>query len=279
MLACIMMSVTSCAFGDVASGSDRAIYDGFDYRTQALDGSDGGKGAWKTEWRKSAAGGVALLAPGFEYKDGDGWQLAVHGRRAQLSSNVTAGAYRDFDASSAGLIPGGEEGGGKGVLWMSFLAQIEGGPFENSGDEISFQLRAAKDLPLLTVGVMGRLNEWRIRAEGITKVFSRGAAKRPPEMLSWIVIRVDVDNAPGVSDAVHLWVNPRAPREPSVSLANARIVGQDLWGAEHPFQPVRLRIGTIGTAKSGPEKHLAWDEIRLGRSFADVAPAARTPGD
>ncbi|MDR1283399.1 MAG: hypothetical protein LBK99_21655 [Opitutaceae bacterium] len=274
-----MMSVTNGAIGDAASDAGRAVYDGFDYRTDALDGSDGGEGPWKTEWRKSAAGGVALLAPGFEYKDGDGWQLAAHGRHAQVGGSVTAGAYRDFDASAAGLTPGGEDGDGKAVLWMSFLARIEGGPFENSGDEVSFQLRAAKDAPLLTVGVMGRLNEWRIRAEGLTKVFSRGAAKRPPEMFSWIVIRVDVDSAPGASDAVHLWVNPRGSREPSVSLANARIVGQDFWGAEHPFLPVRLRIGTIATTKGGPEKRLAWDEIRLGRSFADVAPAARVPGD
>lgn len=242
-------------------------YDGFDYRTPVLDGADGGGGAWKTEWRRSAAGGVVLIEPGFDFTDTNGWRLASSGRRAEIRARGTAGAYRDFNFNKV------EAENSKMVFWLSFLARAEGAPFDVGSDEMTLQLRAEKDVPLLTIGVMGRLNEWRIRADGLGRHFSRGAEKRPPEKLSWIVVRVDVDQNSGAQDAVYLWVNPPGSREPSIDRVNARILGADIWNMEHPFRPMRLRVGTIGREKEGMEKIFSWDEIRLGMEFSHVAPA------
>ncbi|WP_157837044.1 hypothetical protein [Geminisphaera colitermitum] len=264
----------AAACGNAGQEGRWLIYDGFDYRSPALDGCDGGIGAWKTEWHRSAAGGVALVEPGFDFNGSGRWRLASAGRRAEIRSKVTAGSYRDFNYPETE-----EQATGKAVFWLSFLARAEGAPFDVSADEMSLQLRAEKDVPLLTIGVMGRLNEWRIRAEGLSRHFSRGAEKRPPESLAWIVVRVDVDSAPDASDAVHLWVNPSGLNEPSVARPNARIIGKDIWDAKHPFSPMRLRIGTISSTKEGAEKCFSWDEIRMGRSFADVAPVSAPPDE
>lgn len=259
----------SCAHA--AQGEDDwLIHDSFDYGTASLDGSDGGGGEWWSEWRRSAAGGVVLEKSGFGWDESGAPRSGEAGRHAKLVSRDTAGAYRDFNYISS-LQPHGETE----FFWLSFLARVEGGPFEVGSDEVSFQLRADRDLPLLTIGVMGTLSEWRIRADGVGRHFSRGAEKRPPEALSWIVVRVEVNYAPGGSDAVYLWVNPPGRHEPSTASPNARIIEQDLWNQEHPFKPSRLRIGTISTAKQGAEKLLEWDEIRMGRSFPNVSPDAR----
>jgi hypothetical protein len=252
-------------FAAIKAPAQGVLYEGFDYRGRELDGSDGGSGGWTAEWRKSVSGGVVLEKPSLDYTDSSGKRLEVFGARAEMISAQTAGSYRDFELSGFG------EGTPK-VLWISFLAQVEGAPFEASGDEVSLHLRDADNQTILAVGVLGKLNLWRVKAQGSGQPqFSPGAANHPPEESSWIVARLSVDPAEGGAGSAFLWVNPGLQEEPSREAASVSIKDIEGWDDGLFARLQRLRMGSSDSG-IGQEKKFVFDEFRLGTTFRAVAP-------
>lgn len=100
----------AAACGNAGQEGRWLIYDGFDYRSPALDGCDGGIGAWKTEWHRSAAGGVALVEPGFDFNGSGRWRLASAGRRAEIRSKVDGRFVPRFQLPGNGGAGDGEGG-------------------------------------------------------------------------------------------------------------------------------------------------------------------------
>jgi hypothetical protein len=257
--------LTGClaALATVAYGW--SAYDGFDYRSALLDGADGGSGEWSIYWRPSGAGGVKVISPGLTYTDRAGQSLAVTGNAVTVSDMATAGAYRD---TSVLAVPAQ----GKLTVWLSCLAKVEGGPFDASGDEASLQLRDSANTEWVTLGVMGRLDQWRLRlGNGKDKFFSDGAKMAAPAELHWLVVCIQIDTAPGGKDSVSLWIDPAVGRQPHPSEALASVADQDIWqaGAEATFS--RMRVGLINSGQA-ESKTMTFDEVHLGESFAGVAP-------
>ncbi|GHC06400.1 hypothetical protein [Cerasicoccus arenae] len=242
-----------------------SLYDGFDYNTKLLDGADGGVGSWTSYWRRSGAGGVELKSPTFTYKDRSGKSLNVLGEYTSVKGATTAGTYRDFEAIEAG----NDE---PLVMWVSFLASAEGGPFDASGDEVSLQLRSPENVDWVTFGVMGRLDAWRIRlSNGSQKKFTEGASGIYTNDVNFFVARIEVDTREGKSDSVFLWINPLLGRQPDDSAAALKVDGEDIWKPNAPVKFTRMRIGTINS-EDPEDKALLFDEIRIGASFQEVAP-------
>ena len=227
----ILLSSVCWAVDD--SVQEWAAYDGFEYRSRLLDGADGGRGAWLGYWRPSAEGGVrietaSLDAPFFEVPS----QML---RYASIEGQKTAGVYRD-------LIPLQVEVGGSATLWVSFQARVAGAPFDSSGDEASIHFRGPDNSELFSIGVMGRLNEWRVRFNReSTKHFSKGASEHLPEEAAWVIARIDVNLATGEEDSITLWTNPLADVMPSSSSASIVMDFGDIWHAEAPFTLSRIR--------------------------------------
>ncbi|PAW77506.1 MAG: hypothetical protein B9S32_10945 [Verrucomicrobia bacterium Tous-C9LFEB] len=250
--------------------ADWQVYDGFDYRTTELEGSDGGAGAWQREWRRSARGGFTVSRPGLLYKDSKGQALRTSDGLITLDLDDSGGAYRDVTA------PHGE--GGAQIIWCSFLAELHGGPLDTAGDEMALQLRNKADVALVTLGVMGRLNQWRIRVENTQKqrAYSPGVRNVRPEEGHWIVCRIKIDPAADATDSVHLWIDPPLDREPALADAANVLEGEDWWSGADSFQLRRVRVGTLQSGRPKGKK-MQFDELRLGTSFLSVAPMAATP--
>lgn len=242
-----------------------SLYDGFNYNAKLLDGSDGGLGAWTTYWCPSGKGGVELESPGLTYRDRNGKQLAVSGDYSSLTSDKTAGIYRDFSRIEVGDDTAM-------VFWVSFIAQATGAPFNASGDELSIQLRSASNIEWVSFGIMGRLDAWRIRlSDGVNKQFSEGASAVYTDELNFFVARIEMDLRPGKADSVYLWVNPALDRQPDASMAALKLSGEDFWKMGKPVEFSRIRIGAINSEE--PEaKFMVFDEIHMGSDFRDVAP-------
>ena len=243
----------SC-IGSQAVAADWDAKDKIDYHTRLLDGCDGGSGAWVNYWRSSGEGGMMMvdgaLLPGFPE------------RHARVTSTGTAGVYRDMTP----LMPASDE---RLTLWVAFAAKAEGAPYDASGDEASFQLRGSDNTEWITVGVMGRLNEWRLRlvGDGQYKIFSDGAGRRPDNQADEIVLRIDIDLRPGSKDSVALWLNPKAGSAPGLKDATILLNDADLWKPGSSVSISRLRVGLIN-AQQQEQKGFSLSNVRMATSYA-----------
>lgn len=108
-----------------------------------------------------------------------------------------------------------------------------------------------------------------------------GAAIFPWTDLQWIVARID--HSAG-NDDVYLWINPDPKVEPLISDADAQILKTDTNGANLDYAGIGALRPFLGNTQNPtnpvtlrPYGVLAFDEFRIGTSYADMSSTTVVP--
>ncbi|PAW76489.1 MAG: hypothetical protein B9S32_14680 [Verrucomicrobia bacterium Tous-C9LFEB] len=239
------------------------LYDGFDYASGTLTGSNGGAG-FSSTWLTSGAGGTTVATPGYTYTDTLGNELQTAGGYVSISGTSSGGAYRNFSAITAAA-------GTTTSYWVSVLMDTTGAPYGASSDTSIIQLRTSGFANLVSVGAFGTNASFRMRAvsgDAATTIYSTTSGVANSSNLSLIVLRIDVNTLSNGADAIYMWVNPDLNAEPSTGSAAAAITGTNFWNdGEFSLTNIRAGVENAGTAEA---KGLNLDEFRMGTDYASV---------
>lgn len=240
--------------GTAGAADGLLAYDGFDYTLgQRLDGQNGGTG-WTSAWTYNGGGEASgSIVGGLSYQDANGRTLLAGGGAWATQADVFfAQAQRDTAASF---------GAAGTSVWMSFLVGQSADP--TSGVNYA-------------MGTVGRGYTFGSDAM-LGGVVGDGAAVGPfyssagtitlpgtAPALSTTLIVLRLDFAAGGNDTMSLWFNP---------LLDGVARAADLTLSARDYDPV---IGGV-TLAHGDFRVFAFDEVRIGSSFAAVTPAVPEP--
>lgn len=257
------------AFITVSATTVHAVliaYDGFDYEPGDLNGLAGGAGTWTNAWTSNGTTG-SVVAGGLTYTDGNGNQLVVSGNSAVSDAQTANGTQiRDLPQTGADGT----------TTWISYIGQrLSPHPTddENLARAASVQIHDVGTTPVekLAIGkgttaAPNVIPNWSILHSGnvANAVYSTTSHLEQ----AFLVARVDHIGDSTVADNAWLWVNPLLDSEPDINNAAA------LFSGVLDFSYDRIRVFTGNANASGPYAQLAFDEIRLGTTYADVAPIA-----
>lgn len=215
-----------------------SAYDGFDYSTGGIAGQGVGGDGWNNGW----AGSGAVVSGSLAYVDSQGASLPLDGGRVSLNQQM---AFRNLTENVA-----------TGTRWISFVAKAP-----NPGSGYAGVSLMDSDSERLFLGQRWQSRYWGIERSGGGNVDSSIAS----DSLAFLVYRMDLGAGVGGSTNVYLWVNPRvgAAGLPLIANRSAQLLNVSA------FQFNRLRIAA-GATNGGFEV----DELRLGTSYAQVAPSS-----
>lgn len=224
------------------------VYEGFDYIEDALAyqpdpvnspgdyvSLNGGTG-WTIPWQTWSQ--EPLTAPGLTKGN-----LLVAGKKVLQGTN---GNQRDFAVQAA-----------TGTYWFNVLMTLE--DFDNSvGGDLAYTLNIqnAAGTSLLSIGY--DYDEYKISGNSVPQV--KTPAALPNGSVNMFTVRLDMFN-----NLMHVWVNA-TPGAVAPSDGSAVIPAGSSFA---PFSFSRIRFGGFG-----PDAAKAMDEIRIGKTFAQVAPEA-----
>jgi len=252
------------ALSTIALGGARAsllVYDSFDYESGTFISSQTGGQGFVTEWIDDA--GVPedadfVRAGGLSYGG-----LATSGNSLQ---NVAAGAV------GGTVIRGTENAAGSAgsTTWVSFLFALEG----NSGSVGEFDMFSLALSRSDSFGLSSTFQMGVFASEG-SLYFGLGDAVSPVQLSStslvlgetyFLTASIEWD-ANGSNEVIRLYLNP-SPNggTPDPSSAIAVLDTQNL-----AFGSVNT-LGAIGVYAYDFETEWAFDELRIGTTFGDVAP-------
>jgi hypothetical protein len=211
--------------------------------------------AWHDAHRKAPNFGVAAfpedaapdtrIAP-LSYVDADGARLATAGDQLRTPNENGAGAWRFLDLTQVGadLVDTGGLGKDGSSIWLSFLAQCGEVPAqEGRGGSVSLHGGSVG----LSVG-RTQTTRWGLWED------ESALSDVPCDQASFIVVRVEFSDGPELAT---LWINPPLTGElgtPSASLSVS----------DFRFNEVRITS----------QVPIDFDELRIGTTFASVAPRA-----
>lgn len=238
-------------------------YEGFDYPAGTdLSGQSGGEG-WVTAW--STAPGDTATAVSVSYADSQGNQLVTAGNRGfYTGQGGTSQPFREFATAGAGR---GTDGT---TTWISLLIQrsgptVEGDNIYPRGANVAFFDGATERFGIGNPS--GALDNFiSIIPSGTLE--NRRPASTSFSELSFAVLRID--HLPG-NDNAWLFINPRLDMEPDISTVAAQTLGE----FNFTFNRVRPFAGNPQTGR--PYAELTLDELRIGETYADVAPHFAAP--
>jgi len=190
------------------------------------------------------------------------------------SNNVPAGG----NVISFRTISGGVRN--TGTTWISFIGQrlgpttvntnTPGNPYPRGASLAFFE--GATERFGIGNGSGGVSNFWTIFPQGnigLTTITQRSTT--PFSQQAFIVVRVDHLGDATVNDNIYMWVDPSLGSTPNISTAAARSEG----AYNFSFDRLRPFVGAVDTGNGGrPYAELALDELRVGTTFASVAPTA-----
>jgi hypothetical protein len=208
---------------------------------------------------------------------------------------------RTFSPFALNAISNAETSGGS--LWISFLAQRQGealtgvaNPYPRGVNVSLFDAATLNDEKTGVGNSSGASdNTWSIVPDGSGGAREGaydpaggvagggpdnvGATTFPFEELQWAVVRIDYAGAGGNQD-MYLWLSPDPTSVPDTMDADAAVLGDDTnfrtllgIGGLRPF------VGALDT-NADPDRPfgvLAWDEFRVGTSFADMTSTTVIP--
>jgi hypothetical protein len=262
-------------------------YEGFDYEPAPIGAQNGGTG-WTGDWVNDTGGTGEIRAGGMTYTDSMGNALVVSGNRAFVSGESSAAGQVGRALPQIGDDP---EGDGGVTTWWSFLGQRLA-PHEMAEENVkrasSLQIHNTLAAPAErlaagkgTTGPGGPLpdvrTEWSMlhSANAGNSVFTT----KPILEKAFLVVRIDHFGAFAdfaTPDSAYLWVNPRLDAEPAIASADVQYLRDDPLVLQD-FTFDRIRTFTGATNAVGLWAEFDFDEIRLGTTYADVAPFTATP--
>jgi subtilisin-like proprotein convertase family protein len=265
--------------GPAPARAQALAYEGYEYPTgTTISTNQNGGTGWTAGWTPDVETPTnhIVMAPGLEYGDG---VLALVTSPGSVfytanSNNVPSGG----NVQSFRTIAGGVRN--TGTTWISFIGQRMGPTVTNTGTPNNRYPRAANisffegtsERFAIGNGTAAVSNLWTIiPGGGIGNTTNDHRSATPMDQQAFIVVRVDhLGTAGGNDDAAYMWVNPPLGSTPDISTANARAVGGTV--ANFSFDRVRPFVGAVDPGNNRPYAELALDELRIGTTFASVAP-------
>ncbi len=242
------------------SNAALSAYEGFDYPTTTVVGTDAGTSSlaggigWSGGWYQAAAtnNGVTLkvVTPGLTYQD-----LIVTGNafNGGGSPNLNGPHLNMFRAlSSAVDLSAGD-------VWLSFI----GLDHQPGGRIFALSIYNGTTTSGLDIGHTTDPNnlDWGLTTGGVNATY------QPSGVLATTEAFLLVNISGGVAS---LWVNPDLSLgEAGLGAANASIAMSETFTS---FDNIRLFGGGLNATTSNGYGEGLFDEIRIGTSFADVAP-------
>lgn len=224
--------------------------DDFDYNGTAIRGCSGGFG-WADAW----SGGNLISRGSLYFSDYDakGNRLTTIGDSKGGSDSIKC-SFRTLEVGPEHLATDGKLGKPETTLWLGFIVNIPSGQSYRGafGGVSLFDDRKEQ----LFLGDCGSTNVWGFERAGQLQRFSSVPIETG---IAFLVYRIEFQ---ATDVKVTLWVNPKpGALDPSaLEAATTERV--------RPFQFNRVRVC------SGPEP-IDIDGLRIGTTFADVAPKAR----
>jgi hypothetical protein len=254
--------VVACTAMPLASTHAVLIaYEGFDYVPGNLNALNGGTG-WTSAWNVNSTSGN-VVAGGLTYTDGNGNQLLVSGNSAQATGQPASAQHiRDLPLTGADGT----------TTWFSYIGQrlVPHATFEeNVARAASLQIREGGTEKLAvgkgTTSPPDVIPEWSILHSGnvANAVYSNTSQLEQ----AFLVVRIDHIGDSTVADNAWLWVNPLLDSEPDINDADAQFTNGE---RDFTFSSIRTFAGN--TSGGNPYALFAYDEIRFGTEYVDVAP-------
>jgi hypothetical protein len=210
--------------------------DGFDYSAGTIVGQDTGTGDWKDEWQGDAD--IIVFPGGYAYVDALGNVLLVEGSHVEVQAGV--GSVKKVDRPLNINLGEVEE-----TVWMSAIL------VGSSTDSIN-NVSLGDGLFLGQGGENTGSTTWQL-SDRDDQVYDTGVSADSQE---FIVVRVDFTDG---DEQAWMWLDPELGFTPDIANADA---SGSIKSFEADFLQIQLEIsGSAGV-----------DEIRLGETFADIAP-------
>ena len=259
------------------------VYEGFDYPAGAgIAGQDGGVG-WTAAWAAGSANGLATnVAGSLAYTDAHGRALPTAGGSLVVGNPagaalLTATPNRTLPVNLSGGT--GTTAGPGETTWISFLyrrrdlapapylRQANLGLFEGGGE------RVAVGGPNTSETVANVLSVWGSGgAHGAAAPFQALDYPITAGATYWILLKVVADASPA-PDTAYVWFNwPDLLAEPDPGTA---VIVQDEINLSS-VDTLRFQAGNLNA--NGSNAVFQADELRVGATFADVAPSVAGSG-
>ena len=267
----------------LSSASVRAAllsYEGFDYPSgDTIIGKTGGTG-FSQAWQLNSSGGVYTnQGTSLKYVDSQGNSLTTIGGSLFLQGSTIDAA--NSAAAQPNRLLGyvrGTNGTDAVSTWISFLAVRQGpttnhpslpdNPYPRSANLSLYNNFSSSNVEKLALG------NTALTTSNVVSLLPQGnLANAKPSSVSFsrtnfIVVRID-HVAGSTLDNVYLFVNPLLGTEPDVASADTNSLSQ----FDFTFNRIRpFAGGDRSTSASSPYAELVLDEIRIGETYADVAP-------
>ena len=238
----------------VASRAELIASDDFEYDNPVIFGCDGGIG-WADAWTgENSISRGSLRFPDYEAK---GNRLTTVGDTAAGKSDRVKCSFRTLDASRHDrLAADGAFGKSGTTFWVAFVASVPRG-WDIRGAFAGVSLFDERREQLF-LGDCGSRDVWGFERIGELQGFSK---VRADTNVTFLVYKIDF-RPEGAQ--LEMWVNPKPGTDepPAAGVAAAALVRE--------FRFTRVRIC------SAPAP-LDLDGLRIGTTYADVAPRAKKP--
>lgn len=298
-----IIPLATVAIATLANPSAQAAplaYEGFDYTPgETFLGANGGLGfsqAWQAN--STHVNNALTKAGSLSYTDSFGNTLLTSGGRGFFTGNGTAtgdntGGSTGNAQPFRGLTTTRGYGTDPATTWVSFLAVRTGNAFAYSdvGGSVSYGRAAGlqffnTNAEQLTAGRASQNTETDSGLPNDTwALYNRGAAAQtvasahPLTDLVFVTLRIDHltgANNPG-NDVAYMWLNhDNLTVEPNIGSA-LQISASQFASSDRDYNFNRIRLfGGSDNATVGYGS-MEIDEIRIGESFADVAPIVPEP--
>jgi hypothetical protein len=237
-----------------ASEAALLVYEGFDYPAGNLRGQNGGSGsigwggAWTQQDNTTTGSAGSVVAGSMEYST-----LVTSGNRASIpqTSGNAGRDWRYFGSTISGLV--------HPEIWISFVIQSSSDGANHAGIGLFNNTSHTVGTEMTTIG-KGSGDTWGY-ATGLSSAGNFSQSSTTPTTLSLLVYRFETDAVTGRATS-HLWVNPSLGSTPATASADAFWAQQS---GQFAFNRIRVSHAQAGAT-------LSVDELRVGTSFADVAP-------
>ena len=238
--------VTLHAIWTVLSSDTLMTYEGFDLAAgeDALANTSGASSfGWSGVWTNTTVD----IASGLTYG-----QLQTVEGAARLDT-AGSGAHRGLGATI-----------NTGTTWLSVIMVVSNPAsyaglslYNNFGNERFF------------LGDTDSGTNWGIHSPGLTPAYLSSSNTLKP---SFLVMRIEWSAGPANSENVYLWINPALDAEPVTASCALAILGTNFnpGGSGEHLTRMRIQQGSAGD-------NTIIDEIRIGRTWSDVAPVDSSP--